>query len=295
MPKKPRIPKYSLHKPSGRARVIVDGRHIWLGKYGSDESIERYNRMVAELATAPAGLTAAAAPATLEPITVSEVAAQYWRHAQAYYVKDGRPTAEQAHVRVLLRLLRPLYGRSPAVDFGPRAAKAVRQKMLDSGWSRLYINRQMGILCRVFKWAAVEELVPASVHDTIRLIPGLKKGRTTAPDYPDVEPVSESDIQATVPHLPPIVAAMLRFQRATGARPGEICILRPGDVDRTGEVWEYRPGGHKTEHHDKKRVIFIGPKAQDILRPYLLREAGAYCFSPADAEKNRLAERHARL
>lgn len=38
MAKRPRIPKYSLHKPSGRARVILNGRHIFLGKYGSDES-----------------------------------------------------------------------------------------------------------------------------------------------------------------------------------------------------------------------------------------------------------------
>ncbi len=57
--------------------------------------------------------------------------------------------------------------------------------------------------------------------------------------------------------------------------------MRPGDVNRKAE---YIPGSHKTEHHDRPRVIFLGPKAQHILLPYLLRPADAYCFSPREAE-----------
>jgi hypothetical protein len=34
------------------------------------------------------------------------------------------------------------------------------------------------------------------------------------------------------------------------------------DVDRSNSVWEYHPTSHKTEHHDRDRIIFIGPKAQ---------------------------------
>ena len=43
-----RIPSYRLHKPSGQARVIIDRRHIYLGKYGSPESWEKYRRIIAE-------------------------------------------------------------------------------------------------------------------------------------------------------------------------------------------------------------------------------------------------------
>ena len=46
MPKKP--PKCALHKPSGRARVRIDGTDIYLGKYGSDESHRKYARVIAE-------------------------------------------------------------------------------------------------------------------------------------------------------------------------------------------------------------------------------------------------------
>ena len=56
------------------------------------------------------------------------------------------------------------------------------------------------------------------------------------------------------------------------------------DLDRSGEIWEYRPSSHKTEHHDKKRVIFVGPKAQAVLFPYLERDAEVFCFSPVDSE-----------
>ena len=45
MPKRSR-PSYWLHKPSGQARVRIDGRDIYLGEYGSAESQERYDALV---------------------------------------------------------------------------------------------------------------------------------------------------------------------------------------------------------------------------------------------------------
>ncbi len=55
-------------------------------------------------------------------------------------------------------------------------------------------------------------------------------------------------------------------------RPGEVCALRPVDIDRSGDVWEYKPLGHKTEHHDRSRMIYIGPQAQAVLTPFLFRD-----------------------
>jgi len=43
-----RVPAYRLHKPSGQARVIIHGKHHYLGKYGSPESLGKYHRLVAE-------------------------------------------------------------------------------------------------------------------------------------------------------------------------------------------------------------------------------------------------------
>jgi integrase len=86
---------------------------------------------------------------------------------------------------------------------------------------------------------------------------------------------------------------MVRLQRLTGARPAEICILRPCDIDRSGEVWLYRPASHKTKHHGRDRVIPFGPRAQEVLLRYLARDAEAYCFRPCDSEAKRLAAKNA--
>jgi integrase len=85
---------------------------------------------------------------------------------------------------------------------------------------------------------------------------------------------------------------MVRLQLLTGARPTEVCTIRPCDISRgTNGVWTYRPERHKTEHHGRERRIFIGPEGQAVLAPYLDREPEAYCFTPADADAERNAKR----
>src|SRR5262249_23386777 len=97
-----------------------------------------------------------------------------------------------------------------------------------------------------------------------------------------VEPVPEALVRAVLPHLSPQVAAMVQIQHLCGARPQEVVALRPCDVDTGGEVWLYRPRGHKTEHLGRGRVVVLGPKAQEVLRPWLDRDPGSYCFVPAE-------------
>ena len=41
-----RPPKYSLHKPTGQAKVTMNGRVTYLGKYRSRESYEAYDRFL---------------------------------------------------------------------------------------------------------------------------------------------------------------------------------------------------------------------------------------------------------
>ena len=47
-----RSPSYRRHKPSGQACVIIDGKHVYLGRFNSAESHEKYHRLVAEWLTA---------------------------------------------------------------------------------------------------------------------------------------------------------------------------------------------------------------------------------------------------
>lgn len=79
---------------------------------------------------------------------------------------------------------------------------------------------------------------------------------------------------------------MVQLQLCTAARPGEIVSMRLGDVNTAAPIWEFLPRAHKTEHHEKGRVILIGPKGQAILREFLseaLAGLDSHVFSPADA------------
>lgn len=282
------VPKYRHHKRSGQAVVTLRGRDVYLGPYNTKASKLKYDRVIAEWLAAGRPTTSAQ---NLCEVTVTELIAAYWKFAQSYYVKDGQPTGAIPGIKVALRLLRESYGPTLAVEFGPLALKAMQAKMIELDQSRGYINDNIDRIRRVFKWAASEELIPASIPQALAMVPGLRKGRTAARDLPPVQPVADSIVNATLPHLPPSVADMVRFQRLTGCRPKEVCILKPIDVDTTGEIWSYQPESHKTEHHGRDRVIFIGPKAQAVLRPYLLRDERDYCFSPAESERKRNAHR----
>jgi integrase len=276
----PPIPKYRRHKASGQAVVTLNGDDFYLGPHGSKVSHLEYDRVVGEW------IQNGRRPSrgNASDLAVVEIINAYRKFADGYYVKNGQRTREAEIItHTLKRFVQPLYGRVLAVDFGPCALKNVREKMLEAGHSRSVINKNVDRIRRMFRWAASEEMIPVTVFQALSTLPGLRKGRTTAREPKPVLPVAESLVEATLPHLPKIVADMVRFERLTGCRPGEVCQLRPGDIDRTREVWAYRPGSHKTEHHDRERVIFVGPKAQAVILPYLLRDAAAYCFSPAES------------
>lgn len=274
--RQPSTPKYRLHRASGQAVVTIAGKDYYLGPWKSKASRVEYDRLVGEWlvqgrpATRPNALPA--------EFTVTQMIAAYWRHAQDYYVKNGQPTDELPGIKIALRFLRIHYGHTSAVDFGPLALQAIQMRMIEAGHSRKYINSNIGRIKRAFRWAVSKELVPAHVHQGLLAVEGLKQGRTQARETKPIEPVPPAVVEATLPHLPEPVAAMVRLQRLCGCRPGEIVLLRPCDIDMSGEVWCYIPESHKTEHHGKARLIFIGPRGQGVLRPFLLRAADEYCF-----------------
>ncbi len=279
-----KIPKYCLHKATGQAYVNHDGQRLYLGLHGTADSEERYRRFVREL-------TNHSLPATTRPgksICVVELGNVYRKFAEEYFQNSP---ASMDRIRICLRLLRDDYGRVPVDEFGPKCLQAIQRSMAENGKVRTYINHLAGTIRRVFKWGVSQELVPVTVHQALTTVSGLKRGRTQAREPEPVGPVPDAVVDATVPQLQPIVADMVRFQRLTGCRPGELVLLRPMDVNRSGKVWEYRPESHKTAYRGKERVVYIGPRSQAILRPYLLRPADAYSFSPAEAKDNHNALR----
>jgi integrase len=285
MSKTVRVPALRHHRPSGRAVVTLDGKDYYLGRYGSQESKAEYQRLLAEFLSG--GLRAGSAAPDL---TINELAARYLRFADGYYLKDGKPTAEPGNIGLANRPLRQLYGHTLAAEFGPSRLKAVRQAMIDSGLCRNEINKRVGKIVRMFKWAVSEELIPGSLFHGLQAVSGLRRGRSEARESPPVKPVPLAFVEAIQPHVSRQVWAMVQLQLLTGARSGEVCMMRTCDIDTKGRVWCYAPATHKTEGYDRARRIYLGPKAIEIVKPWLRADLGAHLFSPAGAVAEKRAE-----
>ncbi|MFO0947709.1 MAG: site-specific integrase [Planctomycetota bacterium] len=283
---------YRLHSKSGQAFVEINGKRTYLGKHGSEASLEAYRKLITQHRARQRAQEIARETETPDHgITVTELIDHYRKHVSGYYIKDGVQTSEVDNIRQAVRPLRETFGDVYVSDFGPKLLKAVRERMIEAGRSRPTINRDIKRIRAMFKWGVAEELVSPMVLHGLQAVAALTRGRTVAREPEPVEPVPIEIVEATLPYLAPPLAAMVRLQLLTGARPGEITILRPEDITLADGVMVYRPASHKTQHRGKERRIFLGPQAQEILRPYLDRGTRRYCFDPREVVAAWMAEK----
>ena len=287
MPRRPSIPAYRCHKQSGQAVVTLptptgQRRDVLLGPYGSPESRKEYARVIAEweangrFVPQPAP---SAAPSSGN-LTVAELLLRYFTWAQQHYGDAGSHDGELANLKRAARPLRELYAHTPAREFGPLALRTLQQHLVEAGLCRKQVNARINRLRRIFKWAVSYELLPPAVSEALRSVGGLQKGRSGAPDHEPVKPVAVEHVEATLPFLPDPVAAMVRLQLLTGCRAGEVMVMRAVDLDTSGPIWVYRPHSHKNRHRGLDRIIFLGPQAQAVVKPFLTTDLHAYLFSP---------------
>ena len=289
------IPSYCLHRPSGKAVVRIDGRDHYLGPHDSPESHAEYDRVIAEWLARGRQPEFPVAESKVTSLFVNEVLLRFIDFAERYYRDGDQVSKEVVNYTHALRVVKQLYGSTLAENFGPLALKAIRQHMIGvQDLCRKEINKRIGRIKRVFRWAVSEELIPSSVFEGLRSVEGLRVGRTTAHDNEPVKPVDDLIVETTLGFLSPHVRAMIQLQRLTGMRPGEVTIMRPCDIDCADEIWVYRLTRHKTSHLGVRKEVPLGPQAQVILRPFLSRAPDAYLFSPREAEAWRNEQRAVR-
>ena len=95
MPRKKNVlPSYLLHRQSGQARTRINGREYLLGHYGSEESRIKYGKLISQVAGGlcvdPLGKSHNADSG----LSVAELLLAFKRHADTYYSKAGKKTAE---------------------------------------------------------------------------------------------------------------------------------------------------------------------------------------------------------
>lgn len=299
MPDRTRIhvPKYRLHKPTNLAVVRLSGRDVYLGPYGSPESEARYETAVAEWLKndrkPPPRPTPV--PARAEFVT-DELILAYLEFAKGYYVKNGTATGEVDNISDSMRFVTLLFGSSRVRDFGPNELRKVRDTMVASGLCRNVVNARINRVRRMFKWGVERGRVDPTVLHALQAVAPLRQGRSEARETAPVGPVPDDLVEPVLLHVPRQVAAMIQLQRFTGMRPGEVMSIRTRNVDTSARLWTFRPTSHKTEHFGRGRVIYLGPRAQVVLTPFLKpAQPDAFVFSPKEAvEEIRRARREAR-
>lgn len=309
MPRVPRFPKYPTrpHK-TGQARIRVAGEEVYLGVHGSPQSWTRYRE---ELARWQAQGEKAPLPHS-EAELVQHVIAAHVAHIREE-VKAGHLSefAERDCMAAYAALLR-LHGSTPVSLFGPRQFRDVGQAMLAGSWlnaeekvarqkngnaltcSRKTVNHRMRRIRKAFKWSASQELVALEVYQRLTTVDGF---RVSAEVEEEVEPVDPETVEKTLAHLGPVVGAMVRLQLLTGMRPGEVCALTASQIHRDGlkvegvPIWVYRPTHDKQSHRRKPVPIALGPKAQQVIEPFMGRSG--FLFSPLEEMEAIAQKRHA--
>lgn len=287
---------------SGQSVVTIGGRDIYLGLHDSPESIARYAVLIGVYQSN--GLTlpddfdgssldaraavllgqlspqAVATDQTKQPVLVRHVTAAYREHMAIRYAEN---TNELKRLTRVCDEIDKHDGNVEATEYGPLRLQQQRQRWVESGKARVYCNRLTNSVKRIWKYAVSQELVPSTCWERLRSVESLRIGQTPAPEKDPVLPANIDHVRATAKHLSPIIRAMVRIQVATGMRPSEVCKMRPCEIDRTGEVWVYRPAKHKTAAKGKVKAVPIIGDARDAITEYLQRDPQAFCFSPREA------------
>ncbi len=81
------------------------------------------------------------------------------------------------------------------------------------------VSSLVGLIKRIFRWGVIRKYVVAAQCvelDAVENLKGIDK---------HIRPIDDSVVECTLPHLPDVVARMVKFQRLTGCRPGEVRTL----------------------------------------------------------------------
>lgn len=221
MPKKDTIPNRRNYKRTGQAVVTLNGRDIYLtAPYNNTAaSVAEYDNLIANWLDndrrLPAAITdlrkwmcssGCAKPRTAAPgiddgpLMVWELATLFLEDTKKQFTRpDGRILGELDKLKVALRPLMDLYGRSSAEEFGPLKLDSIRDVFIDQGLRRGYINDQVRRVVKVFRWGVARELIPADRVHALRELEPLRRGRTVAPEDKKIEPIVEEHILDLTP------------------------------------------------------------------------------------------------
>lgn len=286
---RPRNPVPNLKWDESRQQYIcyVRGKRVYLGRDRLSAERQRLAIAAGEPRQPVSGV-----------LTVATALDIYHEWAKKHYT-DARTLGR---IRAAMLIAVEQCGTFPADEFRAKLLRKIRDALLAKGkFCRLYVNHIVSRIKTAVRWLVEEEIVKADCLASVRSVKALEPG--DAPDRAKIVPVSEADVEATLPFLTETLRAMVRVQQLTGMRPGELCRMRRCDISTSPEqrlidgertiaameidgamIWFYVPASHKNSHRGQARHVGLGPEAQVIIAPLLMaREPEDYLFRPVDS------------
>ena len=236
------------------AYVRIEGEFHSLGRWGTRDSIARFEKVLAEWRATIIGRE----QPTDRILTVGELAENYLQHET-----DRRDAGEVTRstwyaARNAMLVLVESHAGTPAVRFGPKALKSIQTRlavepcMSHAGrfrddtkpppLSRAEVNRRINLIRSAFKWAVSEEFVPASTLEALKAVQGLRRGagrelpERTAVDPEIVEETalcgSKRQATAAWPPCSDSCGGPAADRRRPAARPS--AISKPGPMASSG-------------------------------------------------------------
>jgi integrase len=275
MARKAKFPPSMLpHKASGQMRTRFAGKDYYLGPIGSEQAKQEYAALLVRLAASNYEITEKSNSTASQWPTIAVACARWIEHA----TPDLSPDELGQH-RHALRPLLELHSRCTTDTFGPDELDDVRRRMRDYGWCRNTVNARASKIKAVWRWLERKKLAPAGswAHlQTLEHLPPMSRGyRDSVP----VEPAEWPTVVAVCERMPRTARAILLLQWFTGGRNTEMRVMRLSEIDRSADEWVYRPEKHKNSRFGHLREIALGPKAREVLEPWLVGLArDAYVF-----------------
>lgn len=292
--RKMKLPKLCRHRGRKLGYVTWQGKEVYFGAWPEGKAAPKpvrdaYSAFILQLAGGEVpdkkkqGET-----------TVSELCGLFME-----WVESELGLKEKNNYSGILTPVIALFGETAASDFGPVKMRRIQKWFVDSPVevkrqvegkirtvriprTRSGINISINRIRRVWKWGVSRELVRPEILLALQTLESLELGRSKAPEAKPRVAVDDGLVGDTVQYLHPILAAMVRLQRLTGMRPGEVCAMTGGQIEQGSAGWLYRPDQHKNKWRGKPRSIPLSPAAVEVLKPFLVEDSDQHLFRPCD-------------
>jgi integrase len=271
MPKKS-VPKYRIHKASGQARVTLNNKTYYLGKYGTKKSWEKYYELIENYTrnkyhhntdNKEINTTTPPTKTSINNITCHQLCIEF--------LDDNKKTLRKpaySKYKSVIKTVLQYYKKIPVNDFAPNSLMFIQDKWVKMNYTKDTITAYSQALKNIFKWGHLHYYVKPDTLLDLKLTPNSPHDENIKENR-KVSPVPLDLVEKTLPHLPQNVQDIIRLQLHTAARPQDICNMTKNEINTSQEIWIYNPLNHKTKHKNKTRIIPLGPNAQKILTPYL--------------------------